>query len=115
VGFLSDNGREESLLARIDLDPQSAAFAFEHLDGVAAAGPHLIENGLARDAELAGGLVKLDLPIGHGRHEPLPNLVGQPDSPRRVFRGLLGREQPLRQPPADRHRADSQLAGGLVD
>jgi hypothetical protein len=89
---LSDGGREESLLAWTDLDPQSAAFAFEHLDGVAPAGPHLIENGLSRDAELAGGLVELDVPIGHGRHESLPHLVGQPDPPRRVFCCLLGRE-----------------------
>ena len=111
----STSGSMNALLGRADLDPQPAAFALDDHDRLAAAGADLVEHGLACDAELPGGLVELDVPVGDGGHEPPADLVGQPDPPRGVLGGLLGGEQPLSKPAADRHRAHPKLAGGLHD
>jgi hypothetical protein len=49
-------GCELSLFVGVDLDAQSA-----DVDGAAVAGADLVEHGLARDPELASGLVELEV------------------------------------------------------
>ena len=86
--------------------------AFNNVDCVASVGADLIEDGLPREAELAGGVVEFDVAVGHGRHEPFSDLVGQPNPPWRVFGCLLRGKEPFSEPAADRHGADPELGGG---
>jgi hypothetical protein len=79
---------EESLLVRVDLDTQTASLPLDDLYRVAAPGADLVEDRLARNAELPGGVVEFDVSVGDARQEPFA---------------------------ADRHRAHPKLAGGLHD
>jgi hypothetical protein len=84
----------EQPLLGADFDPQPAAFALHDVDRVPAAGADLIENRLPREAELARGVVELDVPVRDGRHEALSDLVGDPNPPRRMLGSLLGGSSP---------------------
>jgi hypothetical protein len=96
------------------LDAESAALALGDVDGVAVAAADLVEDGLAGEAGVCGGVGEADVARGDVGAEAPAGVVVEDDAPGSMRCCLLGGQEPFAQP-ADGLGTDSELSGSFVD
>jgi hypothetical protein len=99
----------------VKLDAESATLALSDLDGVAVSAADLVEDRLAGEAGLCGGVGEAHVAGGDLGVEATAGVVGEGDAPGRVRCCLLGGQEVFAQPAADGLRANAEVSGSFVD